>query len=71
MEIATIKVKCCDQDEAVMQMNKDGLLHFRCVYCGFEISAGSQYHVKWTPHHGVEVRGIRQDQSGEPAKCCD
>jgi hypothetical protein len=56
MNIVTIKVKCCESDkEAVMTMNRDGLLHWRCVYCGFELHAGGEYHVKWTPHHGTEV----------------
>jgi hypothetical protein len=60
MNIATITVSCCEQmQDGKMTMNRDGgMLHFRCVYCGFELHAGSQYHVKWSPHHGVEVRGI-------------
>jgi hypothetical protein len=64
MEIVKITVECCKADKpAVMNMNKRGLMHFRCIYCGFELHAGSEYHVKWTPHHGVEVRGVKsQDQ---------
>jgi len=59
MNVVTIKVKCCDEDEGVMHMNKEGLMHYRCAYCGFELHAGSEYHVKWTPHHGTEVLGVK------------
>jgi len=40
MNVATITVKCCKYPEAKLDMNRDGMLHFRCVYCGFELSAG-------------------------------
>jgi hypothetical protein len=58
-EIVTITVKCCEAKEGRLAMVRNGLMHFRCVYCGFELHAGSEYHVKWTPHHGTEVLGIK------------
>lgn len=57
MEIVTIKVKCCKEPEAEMVMNKAGLLHYRCAYCGFELHAGSEYNASYSPRHGVVVVG--------------
>ncbi len=63
MHVVHIKVKCCEHEEASMAMNHEGMLHYCCVYCGFELHAGGniKYHVKWTPHHGTEVRGVKVD----------
>jgi hypothetical protein len=60
-DTVVITVECCRLWPAQLAMNRNGLLHFRCVYCGFELHAGSEYHVKWTPHHGTEVLGVKRD----------
>jgi hypothetical protein len=60
MKAVTIIIECCEESgRATHTVNREGLLHFRCAYCGYELHAGSEYHVKWTPHHGVEVRGAK------------
>ena len=36
--VVSIQIKCCVEHSMIM--NRDGILSFRCIYCGFELIAG-------------------------------
>ncbi len=49
VHIAKVRIECCDAAEpANIVMNAEGHLHFRCIYCGFELDAGIPPK-EWTP----------------------